>query len=62
MVPNLDDRETEERDLQPEKAKFKIEVTELGIIIEHNEEQKQKACSPIETTELGIRISCNEEH
>ena len=35
--------------------------TELGIVIEVNEEQPQKASYPMLVTELGIVIEVNEE-
>ena len=36
-------------------------VTELGIVIEVNEEQPLKAAPPMLVTELGIVIEVNEE-
>lgn len=40
--------------MQPEKAKFPILVTELGIVIEARQKQLRNALFPILVTEFGI--------
>ena len=45
---------TEVKPLQPLKAEFPIEVTELGIVTEVKPLQPLKAELPIEVTELGM--------